>query len=293
MLKIQNLTAGYGDKPVIRNISFTVLPGEVVGIIGPNGAGKTTLFRVISGLIKPASGEVRYEKRPIAGISIKERARKIAVLPQTLPLTFSFTVEDFILLGRLPHLDRWQAIGDEDRKVALDMMRLTEVSALRNRYITELSGGELQRVLLAQALTQEPELLLLDEPTSHLDIGHQVEIMDLIKRLNRSSEHANAGVQSSETLRSELRTVNSELTILMVLHDLNLAGEYCDRLILLSTGEIHAMGAPHDILTYQNIEAVYKTVVVVKDNPITGRPHIILVPKERWKNNGRTEELKN
>ena len=279
MLKIQNLTAGYGNKPVIRNISFTVLPGEVVGIIGPNGAGKTTLFRVISGILKPASGEVRYERRSLVEIPLKERARKIAVLPQTLPLTFAFTVEDFVLLGRLPHLDRWQAIGDEDRQVALDMMRLTEVSALRNRYITELSGGELQRVLLAQALTQEPQLLLLDEPTSHLDIGHQVEIMDLIRRLNKNCELRMADCEL-ENPKSEIR--NPKLTILMVLHDLNLAGEYCDRLILLSAGEIYAMGTPHDILTYQNIEAVYKTVVVVKDNPITGRPHIILVPKDRW-----------
>ena len=142
-----------------------------------------------------------------------------------------------------------------------NIMRLTEVNSLKNRFVTELSGGELQRVILSQALVQEPELLLLDEPTSHLDIGHQVEIMDLIRRLNREKK----------------------LTILMVLHDLNLAGEYCDKLILLDKGKIHKSGMPNEVLNYQDIETVYKTVVVIKENPITQRPHVLLIPKDKWR----------
>jgi iron complex transport system ATP-binding protein len=261
LLKIQNLTAGYAGKPVIQDISFTITPGEVVGIIGPNGAGKTTLFRLLTRLLKPWSGEVRYRGRNVQDIQTRELARYIAVLPQSLPMAFPFTVTDFILMGRLPHLKRWQSFREHDYEVTQAVMKLTEIKDLSARYITELSGGELQRVFLAQALAQEPELLLLDEPTSHLDIGHQVEIMDLIKRLNKENN----------------------ITVLMVLHDLNLAGEYCDRLILLDEGKIHAMGSPKEVLTYQNIEKVYKTVVVVKENPITGKPYIILVPKEKWK----------
>lgn len=270
LLKVQHLACGYNSKKVIQDISFTVVPGEIVGIIGPNGAGKTTLFRVITRLLKAWSGEVRYRGRNIQSIPTREVARLIAVLPQALPLTFPFTVLDFILMGRSPYLGRWQGIQESDLKIANEIMRLTEIKELSNRYITELSGGELQRVLLAQALTQQPELLLLDEPTAHLDIGHQVEILDLIKKLNQEKH----------------------LTLVMVLHDLNLASNYCDRLILLNEGKIHSMGTPKEVLTYQNIETVYKTLVVVKENPISKRPHILLVPKDRWKNNVRTQERK-
>ncbi|MBI4834916.1 MAG: heme ABC transporter ATP-binding protein [Planctomycetes bacterium] len=262
MLEVNNLTSGYsGAAKVVEDITFRVLPGEVVGIIGPNGAGKTTLFRALTRLLKPWAGEIRYRGKNIQEIPIKELAQLIAVLPQNLPLAFSFTVKDFVLMGRLPHMGMWQNLRERDRAIATDMMRLTEIETLAERYVTELSGGELQRVMLAQALTQEPELLLLDEPTSHLDIGHQVEIMDMITHLK----------------------AEKNLTILMVLHDLNLAALYCDRLILLNNGKIHSSGTPSEVLTYQNIEAVYKTVVVVKENPITQRPHVLLIPKERWK----------
>lgn len=281
LLKIQNLTAGYAGKPVIQDISFTIIPGELVGIIGPNGAGKTTLFRLLTRLLKPWAGEVRYRGRNVLDIPSQELARYVAVLPQNLPMVFPFTVTDFILMGRLPHLKRWQSFREHDLEITQAVMKMTEIKDLEARYITELSGGELQRVLLAQALAQEPELLLLDEPTSHLDIGHQVEIMDLIKRLNKPVASTEQRVTRNNP--SLLTTHYSPLTIIMVLHDLNLAGEYCDRMILLSEGKIHSMGSPKEVLTYQNIEKVYKTVVVVKENPITGKPYIILVPKEKWK----------
>lgn len=260
ILHVQNLTAGYGAKKVIHDVNFSVAQGGIVGIIGPNGAGKTTLFRVITRLIKPMAGEVRYCGKDTVRMAARELAKAIAVLPQALALGFDFTVADFVRMGRLPHIGRWQSLQEKDIRIAEEMMRMTEVNGLAGSGITELSGGELQRVLLAQALTQEPELLLLDEPTSHLDIGHQVEIMDLVRKLNREKN----------------------LTTIMVLHDLNLAGLYCDELILLSEGKIFAKGAPAEVLTYQNIEAVYKTVVVVKENPITKSPHILLVPKDKW-----------
>lgn len=260
MLQITNLICGYNGKEIIKGISFVVKPGEVLGVIGPNGAGKTTLFRAISRVIRPWNGKITYNERDILEIPIKLLAREIAVLPQLLQLGFPFQVKDFIAMGRMPHLGRWESLKRKDQTIIDEAIQLANVKELENRFITEISGGELQRVFLAQALTQQPKVLLLDEPMAHLDIGHQIEVMDLVKKLNREQK----------------------LTIIMVLHDLNMAGEYCDRLILLNQGQIHSSGVPAEVLTYQNIETVYQTVVVVKENPMSGKPYIFLVPKDKW-----------
>ena len=261
MLEIKNLVCRYGDKEVIKDISFSVNQGEILGIIGPNGAGKTTLFRAISRVINPVNGQINYQGRDLLAMPLAHRAREIAVLPQLLQIVFPYRVDDFIALGRLPHLGRLESLKNSDKEIINQAIKRTNIEELQDRLITEVSGGELQRILLAQALAQQPKLLLLDEPTTHLDIGHQVEVMDLIKQLNQQEK----------------------LTIMMVLHDLNLAGEYCDRLILMNQGRIHSIGTPAEVLTYQNIEAVYHTVVVVRENPISGKPYVILVPKQRWK----------
>ncbi|MBI4711806.1 MAG: ABC transporter ATP-binding protein [Planctomycetes bacterium] len=271
MLKISNLTSGYIDKDVIKDISFEIRQGEFVGFVGPNGSGKTTLFRTISKIIPAYRGGLAYKDKEIRDWPVKSLAREIAVVPQFLLLTFPFTVRDFIGLGRIPHLDRFSAVSRRDNEVIEQSMRITECAGLGDRLVTELSGGELQRVFLAQALAQEPKLLLLDEPTAHLDIGHQVEIMHLLKRLNKEQG----------------------ITILIILHDLNQAGEYSDRIILFNEGRVYKTGTPVEVLNYQDIETVYKTVVVVKDNPISGKPYVIPVPKDRWARNERTEERKN
>jgi len=259
MLKISNLSSGYFGNDVIKNISFEINNGEFVGIIGPNGSGKTTLFRTITKIVTKYNGQLLYKDKEIKGWSVRELAREIAVVPQFLLLAFNFNVYDFIALGRSPYLGRFESLSIRDKEIIERSIQITECYHLRKRLVTELSGGEQQRVFLAQALTQEPKLLLLDEPTSHLDIGHQVEILHLLKKLNKEQG----------------------LTILIILHDLNLASDYSERLILLDEGKVYKTGSPDEVLTYQNIEAVYKTVVVVKDNPITKRPHILLVPKER------------
>jgi iron complex transport system ATP-binding protein len=259
MLKISNLFSGYSQNEVIKNIYFEINDGEFVGIIGPNGSGKTTLFRTITKIITKYTGELLYKDKEIKDWSIRLLAREIAVVPQFLLLTFPFNVYDFIALGRTPYLGRFQPLSIHDNEIIDRSMQITECFHLAERLVTELSGGELQRVFLAQALTQEPKLLLLDEPTSHLDIGHQVEILHLLKKLNKEQG----------------------LTILIILHDLNLASDYSDRLILLQEGTVYKMGLPSEVLTYQNIEAVYKTVVVVNENPVTKKPHILVVPKER------------
>jgi iron complex transport system ATP-binding protein len=257
MLKISNLSSGYRDKEVIKNISFEVKQGDFVGIIGPNGSGKTTLFRTLTKVIPEYRGLAMYKNKEIKNWQVRALSREIAVVPQFLFMTFSFTVYNFVALGRSPYLGRLEPLSTRDKEIIEHSMYTTECSHLGDRIVTELSGGELQRVFLAQALAQEPKLLLLDEPTSHLDIGHQVEILHLLKQLNQQSG----------------------LTIIIILHDLNLASDYSERLLLLKEGSVYKNGMPSEVLTYQNIEAVYRTVVVVNENPVTKKPHILLVPK--------------
>lgn len=263
MLKVSNLTCGYDSKTVIRDISFEVQGGEIVGIIGPNGSGKTTLFRAITRVIPQYAGQIEYKNKEIRRWHLRDLAREIAVLPQFVFLSFPFKVHDFIALGRNPYLGRLEPLGKSDQIIINQVMKFTGTKALSNNLITELSGGELQRVYLAQALVQEPKLLLLDEPTAHLDIGHQVEILHLLRHLNKEKG----------------------LTIVIILHDLNLAAEYCNRLVMLNDGRIEIQGSPQDVLTFPIIEKVYRTIVVVKDNPISGKPYVILVPKDKWASN--------
>ncbi len=258
MLEVRNLTSGYGLKIVLHDISLKVNNGELLGIIGPNGSGKTTFLRSITRALKPKHGEVYFENKDIWQTSLKELARKIAVVSQNPPLNH-MTVEEYILLGRIPYYHKFQIIETKkDLEIAENAMSLTDVLKLKDRFMEELSGGERQLVILTRALVQEPKLLLLDEPTSHLDITHQVGILDLIKRLNKKLG----------------------LTVIMVLHDLNLASEYSNRLVLINKGKIHKAGHPEEVLNYQTIEEVYKTVVVVKKNPISSKPYILLISRE-------------
>ncbi|MCK4649037.1 ABC transporter ATP-binding protein [bacterium] len=261
MLELKKVTTGYDRKTILNDISFTLEKGDFLGIIGPNGSGKTTLLRVISKILKPWKGRVTLEGRGLDEIRHRELAKRMAVVPQGMQeLFFSYSVRDFILLGRTPYLGRFQLLeSEEDLRVAREVMEETDTSGLEERNLEDLSGGERQRAVIAQALAQEPEILLLDEPTAHLDINHQVEILNLIKRLNQ----------------------RKNLTVLMISHDLNLAAEYCEKLILLREGRVFQEGSPQDILTYKNIEEVYKTLVVVEKNPVSSKPHVFLVSKER------------
>lgn len=254
MLEIKNLTCGYNSKVVLKDLNFKIESGELVGIIGPNGSGKTTLLRSIAKVLKPKMGEVMFEDRNIWQMGFKELAQKIAVVTQT-SLTNFMTVEEFVLLGRIPYYARFQFIETKrDMKIARRCMLLTDTFKLRGQLIQEISGGERQLALIARALTQEPTLLLLDEPTAHLDITHQVGILDLIKRLNQ-----------------ELG-----LTVIMVLHELNLASEYCHKLVLINEGRVYKIGRPEEVLNYQVIKEVYKVAVVVEKNPRSLKPYILV-----------------
>ncbi len=264
MLEVKNLTCGYNSKIVLHEINFHVAESEIIGIIGPNGSGKTTVLRAITKVIKPLRGRVLFERKDINGIRYKDLSKKIAIVSQTFQAGW-MTVEEYVLLGRIPHFKEFQFFEKEDDlRIASKWMELTDIYRIKDSPIHKLSGGERQLIQIARALTQEPKLLLLDEPTAHLDITHQVGILDLIKRLNR-----------------EFR-----LTVILVLHDLNLASEYCERLILMNEGRIYKMGFPQEVLTYQAIEEVYKTVVVVEKNPISHRPFIFLISEEQREKGG-------
>jgi len=258
---IQHYTCGYYRRFYISDIDFRVRKGSLTGIIGPNGSGKTTLFKGITCELKAKEGNVLLKGKSIAQMSYRERARNFAIVSQNIEGS-DIRVDDYVMMGRIPYHGKFQFFETKnDIEIVEKYMTLIDISHLRNKLMSELSGGEQQLVSIARALTQEPELLLLDEPTSHLDISHQVQLMNLIQRLN-----AQLG-----------------LTALMILHDLNLAGEYCDYLVLLKEGKIFNQGVPEDVLTYQNIEDVYGTVVITKTNPVSGKPAIFPVSERTLK----------
>lgn len=256
MLEINNLTCGYDTRFSLTDINFKIKEKEFIGIIGPNGSGKTTLFRAITKIIYPKSGKIYFDGIDLSEINFMELARKLAVVSQNSDIDLMLSVEEFVLLGRIPHRGKIQFFeSNDDEKIADEAMVLTDTFGFRERQMGSLSGGERQLVYIARALAQKPKMLLLDEPTNQLDIAHQVKIMDLIKKLNKERN----------------------ITVVIVLHDLNLASEYCDRLVLINNGKVFKIGTPGEVLTYQTIEEVYKTVVLVKENPLSKKPYVFLV----------------
>lgn len=254
-LRTEQLVCGYTGSFTLKEINLEIKKGSFTGIIGPNGSGKTTLFKAITSELKLQKGKIILHGNDTSRMSAKQKARKMAIVTQNTEAT-DITVEDYVLMGRLPYKKTFQLLDKEkDYALANKYMDLTGVYKYKNKLMSELSGGEQQLAAIARALTQEPELLLLDEPTSHLDISHQVQILNLIQRLN-------------EKLK---------LTVLMIIHDLNLAGEYCDYLIMLKNGDIHVKGNPTEVLNYKHIEEVYNTVVITQENPLSKKPAIFLI----------------
>ncbi|MFV0591971.1 MAG: ABC transporter ATP-binding protein [Draconibacterium sp.] len=257
-IQTDQFSCGYPEYFVLNNVSFGIKKGDFVGIIGPNGSGKTTLFKGISAELSALSGVVLLDGKDIHKMSLKQRAQSLAIVTQTIEAG-AMTVEEYVLMGRIPYRKQFQFFETEtDLQIAEKYMKLTGVDRLRDKYMNALSGGEQQLAGIARALAQEPELLLLDEPTSHLDITHQVQILNLIRRLSH----------------------DLKLTILMIIHDLNLAGEYCDQLIMMQTGSIRKTGVPIEVLNYKDIEAVYDTVVITRTNPVSGKPVVFLVSED-------------
>lgn len=248
-----DISAGYNGETVLKGLSIGLAAGEFVGVIGPNGSGKTTLLRVMSRALRPLSGQVTLGDRDIYSIPAREFARRVAVVPQDTMVAFDFSVMEITLMGRSPWLGRFAVEGSRDIGIATDALLRVGVGHLADRRINALSGGERQRVMVARALAQEPEVMLLDEPTSHLDISFQFEIMDLIRSLNREKG----------------------LTVLAVLHDLNLAAQYCDRMVMIADRCVAASGPPEEVITADNIRRVYGAEVWVRTHPATRRPYVI------------------
>ncbi len=255
--QVNNLSCGYPSFS-IQHVSFNICKGSFTGIIGPNGSGKTTLFKGITSSIKILEGNIYLNGKNLKDYKLREKAQHIAIVSQTVDVG-EISVQDYVLLGRMPYQSRFQLKESAyDLQLAEKYMNLTGVLEYRYKLMTELSGGEQQRAAIARALTQEPDLLLLDEPTSNLDIKHQVRILNLLQQLNEEVG----------------------LTVLLVIHDLNLASEYCNQLILFQKGGIYKQGTPQEIITYNNIEEVYQTPVITQENPYSKKPAIFLVSEK-------------
>jgi iron complex transport system ATP-binding protein len=257
-LRVTGLAGAYGGRVVLQELDFEQQPGGLLGVIGPNGAGKSTLLKLLAGVLPPHHGEVELLGRPLSRLSRREIASSLAVVPAEVRSVFDFTAEEMVWMGRHPHLGLLGEPRRADHQAVDQALEQTGTGAFRSRRFGELSSGERQRVVLAQALAQQPRVLLLDEPTTHLDLAHAVRFLDLLRQLVSSQG----------------------LAAVLVSHDLNLASEYADRLALLDAGRLRSLGTPAEVLDYRLIEEAYRTVVVVKTNPISGRPHV--VPVSRW-----------
>ncbi len=258
MLQLKNVTFAYDKHTVLSDINFVAIWGEILGLIGPNGSGKSTLIKLMSDVLKPKFGEITIESKNISAFKKDELARLIAVVPQNPNLPPAFTSFEVVLLGRTPHLGLLRYEGERDLAIVWRAMEMTQTQHLAERRVGELSGGEKQRLILARALAQEPKIFLLDEPTAHLDINHQIEAMEMVR-----------GLCSKQSL----------VTIL-AMHDLNLAAQYSDRVVLLSEGRIWAEGSPREVITRENIREVYKTEVDVYPHPINGIPCVLITSKD-------------
>jgi iron complex transport system ATP-binding protein len=264
IVRIEAVDFRYPERPIFSGLSLSLEEGEVLGLMGPNSSGKTTLLKLMDGLLRPQRGRVLLEDKDLDQIPRGNVARIIAVVPQAMEVPFSFTVAEIVLMGRAPYLTRFGWEKQKDLDIAREAMALTGVAGLEERPFRDLSQGEKQRVLIARALAQEPRVMLLDEPTSHLDINHQVEINELIRRLN----------------------LQKGLTVLHISHDLNLAAEYCHRVVLLHQGAVFSAGIPAEVITEENIRRVYETKVLVEKNPISGAPRVTLLGKGRVEKTG-------
>jgi len=253
-LDILGVSCGYGAHTVLQDTTLHIQQEDFWGIVGPNGSGKSTLLRTMSRVLHPSQGQVLLDENDLYQLPARHVASKIAVVIQEQNLESPFLVKDIIMMGRIPHLKRFQTEGIKDQEIVSKVMDLTDVSYLAQRPVNELSGGEKQRVLIARALAQEPAILLLDEPTSYLDLNYQLEIMELLLRLHREKG----------------------IAIVMVLHDINLASQFCERLLVVKEGKIYAAGTPAQIINAAFIKEIYGCEVQVETQSPGGRPIVIL-----------------
>lgn len=259
MLSIEGLSVSYGKRRVLQDVNLSVKSGQVLALIGPNGSGKSTLIRAVSGVVPVAGGNIHVDGRAVSELSTPERARYLAVVPQAHNMPPAFSVYESILLGRTPYLGWMGRAGDQDHERVRYALERTQMLPLADRLVGELSGGEQQRVLLARALAQDTPVMLLDEPTTHLDLQHCESLVNLVREL----------------------ALGKNLAVLMVLHDLNMASLYADRISLLVDGRIQATGSPAEVLTEATLSRVYNVPVHIIPHPEYGNP--LILPDGRGK----------
>jgi iron complex transport system ATP-binding protein len=269
MLDLRGVSAGYGDTPVIASIDLAVEAGEMVALIGPNGAGKSTLLRVACGLLPLLAGRALLDGSDVTVMPPRDRARRIAAVPQDSPVPNGLFVREMVGMGRTPYLRALLGPTAQDRRAVQWALAAAGVEALADRFVGELSGGERQRVILARALAQEPRLLLLDEPTANLDLHHQVTMLELVRGLTR----------------------RQGLAVLAAVHDLQLAALYCDRLVLMNAGRIVSQGPPEDVLTEPLLLEAFGQRVVLAAHPTHGVPLVALVPNGNARRLHPSDEL--
>jgi iron complex transport system ATP-binding protein len=265
-LSLSHVSFSYIDVPALHDIDLEVEGGQMVALLGPNGSGKTTLVKLASGVLHPMEGDVRLDGSSLGRLRRREIAQRVAMVPQMFHMPFAFTLREVVLLGRTPFLKTFSNEGERDQQVVQRAMEQTGIEEMGQRFFNELSGGERQKGILAMALAQEPKLLLMDEPTAHLDINHQMEILELVKGLNREKG----------------------ITVIAAIHDLNLAGLYFDRLVMLREGRLFADGPPIEVLTEETIRDAFSVSVLVTQHPEMKTPYIVISPKRTSPEKGAT-----
>ncbi|SET32531.1 iron complex transport system ATP-binding protein [Natronincola peptidivorans] len=245
---VKDVTFQYSEEIILKRLGFKIQEKTFISIIGPNGSGKSTLLKMIARNLEPCKGNIILGERDLREYTAKGLAQQMAVVHQGTEVAYNFTVEDIVLMGRHPHLHRFQREGSKDIAIVKEVMKLTNTWHLKERPINEISGGERQRVIIARALAQEPKVILLDEPTSALDIHHQIEILDLLRRLNQEKD----------------------VTIVAVLHDLNLAARYSKEVLLLYEGNMITMGSTEEVITVNHLKKAYNMEMIVDRNIHTG-----------------------
>ncbi len=254
MLQTRDLYYSYKEKPVIEDISFDLIPGEILGIIGPNGCGKTTLLGNLNKNLIPKSGCVMINDTDLEDLKKKEIAQEVAVIPQTNEIKFSFTVREIVSMGRMPFQEAFQGESYDDISIIDDAIEKAGISDMADRYINTMSGGERQKVIIARALAQTPKILLMDEPTLHLDISAQFDILDLIHSLSKKEG----------------------LTVVIVSHDLSMAARYCDRIMMIHNHRIHVIGNTEDVLTPENMRTVFNVEAEFLKDSKTGKNMVLI-----------------
>lgn len=256
-VQAKDISFSFEVKKVLDKININIGKGSFFSIVGPNGSGKSTLLRVLSSILKPQNGAVYIDGRDIRELENRDMARQLSFVPQNTSFEFDFKVSDVVLMGRYPYIGRLRGETRQDRETARTAMKYTNTDHLADRHFMELSGGERQRVILAQALAQEPGILLLDEPVAHLDLQHQVELLNLIKKM----------------------CIDKNLTVVAVLHDLNMAATYSDYVIMMKNGVLRYQGTPYETLTEESIREIFNTEVRISVSPITRKPYIYALAK--------------